>query len=131
MLIILIFVIYNNYFEKAAKIYHINPQILKAIALVESNLKNTVHVNPNGSKDYGIMQINSFWVEKYKLDTLKLLYEPLYNIMWGAYILSLSIKAHGYTWKAVGYYHSPNYLRQKSYLKKVMAKYNELKEKNE
>ena len=76
------------------------------------------------------MQINSYWVKKYKLDTLKLLKDPLYNIMWGAFILALCIKKYGNTWKAVGYYHSPKLHKQKIYIKRVVAKYLELKERN-
>lgn len=43
--------------------YNINPYLLGAIAKTESNFKaNAVRQNKNGTRDIGVMQINSLWL---------------------------------------------------------------------
>ncbi|WP_249215608.1 lytic transglycosylase domain-containing protein [Burkholderia contaminans] len=47
-------------FDDAASFHHVNPVILRAIAIVESGGKtDATNRNSNGSVDYGMMQINS------------------------------------------------------------------------
>ena len=85
----------------AAQTYSVPYELLYAIAKVESNLNpHAIHVNRNGSIDVGLMQINSYWIEKYNLKK-EWLYSPYYNAMWGAYILRLCINKFRYTWRAV------------------------------
>ncbi len=61
-------------FDDAGREYGINPYLLKGIARVESNLNpNAVNRNKNGSADYGLMQVNSFWLKKLGTTTEELI----------------------------------------------------------
>ncbi len=94
-------------FEEAGKKYGINPGLLQSIAKVESGLNaKAVNVNKNGSTDLGVMQVNSAWIEKLKLNRKELLSDPCYNVMTGAGILKGCIDKWGYTWQAVGCYNA-------------------------
>lgn len=66
------------------------------------------------SYDVGIMQINSYWIRKYKIP-LPLLFRPRDNVYMGCWILKQEINRHGMTWKAVGRYHSPTDWRAAHY----------------
>ncbi|MDR2076341.1 MAG: lytic transglycosylase domain-containing protein, partial [Desulfovibrio sp.] len=58
------------------------------------------------SYDVGLMQINRRWVDLWKVAPETLL-DPEANIRAGVTILAAEIARHGFTWKAVGRYHSP------------------------
>ena len=94
--------------------YNINPYLLGAIAKTESNFKaNAVRQNKNGTRDIGVMQINSLWLPelaKYGI-TEQHLFDPCVNIAVGAWILRQRQSTYGNTWEAVGTYHSktPNF----------------------
>lgn len=75
------------------------------------------------SYDVGIMQINSQWIKKWKIDPLTLL-DPGTNIRLGLRILKEEIQRHGLNWKAVGAYHSPNPARAMRYASQVMGRMN-------
>jgi soluble lytic murein transglycosylase-like protein len=82
------------------------------------------------SYDVGLMQINSYWIRKYKI-SLHTLLNPRNNIYVGCWILRQEILRHGYSWKAVGRYHSPTDSRADAYakqvrghLKKILVAYN-------
>lgn len=89
--------------------YGVNPYLLGAIAKQESNFNaNAVRKNSNGTRDIGVMQINSIWLPKlapYGI-TEQHLYEPCVNIAVGAWILRQQQLKFGNTWEAVGAYHS-------------------------
>lgn len=77
---------YHCFFD-AGERYGVDPMLLVSIAKVESNFSpRAVNVNKNGTKDYGIMQINSHWVKKYTIPK-EWLFEPCYNIHFGAMVL--------------------------------------------
>jgi len=102
--------------------YGVSYKTLYAIAKVESSL-NPYAVNIGGKSyfpgskeealklikgkrnyDLGLMQINSYWVRKYKLNP-KWLFDPYYNAKFGAYVLSYCISLHGNSWKAIDCYY--------------------------
>lgn len=56
------------------------------------------------SYDAGLMQINSYWVQKYGLNPVWL-FDPYYNAMLGASILRYCMDIFGNTWKAIDCYH--------------------------
>ncbi len=80
------FAFYSCFFD-AGKRYGVDPVLLIAITKVESNFNpRAVNVNRNGTRDYGIMQINSSWLERYRIPK-EWIFEPCYNIHFGAMVL--------------------------------------------
>src|SRR5260363_269849 len=96
-------------FEGAARYQSVNPQILRAIAWLESrNRADAVHKNNNGSTDYGLMQINSVHLaalSRYGI-VPEMLMHPCVSIYIAAWHLRQKMNRHGNTWQAVGAYHS-------------------------
>ncbi len=94
-------------FEEAGRKYGINSRLLTSIARVESNMNpRALNLNKNGTSDFGLMQINSFWIKPMNLDRDKLISNPCYNTMTGANILRYCLDRYGYDWKAVGCYNA-------------------------
>ncbi|HCH39691.1 type III secretion system invasion protein IagB [Leclercia sp. M50] len=124
-----------NCWNSAGKYYHVDPWLLFAIADVESGLNpNAVGYNHDGSRDVGLMQINSTHfaeLEKKGIDEYRLITEPCTSIMVGASILSGMINVYGYNWEAVGAYNAglkpENYPQRRIYARKVWAKYQRIK----
>lgn len=73
------------------------------------------------SYDVGLMQINSQWIRKWKMDPVALL-DPETNIRLGIKILRQEIERHGMNWKAVGAYHSPTPERAMQYASRVYSR---------
>ena len=76
------------------------------------------------SHDIGLMQINN-WLLKHLRISPEVALEPRNNAMLGVWILANEIRRHGYTWTAVGAYHSPTPARQRMYAQVVARKYRE------
>ncbi|WMI97546.1 transglycosylase SLT domain-containing protein [Pseudomonas chlororaphis subsp. aurantiaca] len=123
----------NCWLEVGAR-YAIEPELLYAIAQVESRLKSDViNHNRDGSIDVGLMQINSQHLPRLKargITQQRLLDEPCLAIDVGASILAGFIARHGYNWTAVGAYNagsSPDRqaLRMR-YAQKVYRRYHAL-----
>lgn len=107
-------------FQEAGEKYGISPLLLESIARTESGLKpGAIGVNTNGSRDLGLMQINSSWIKPLGLDPSRLLTDTCYNTMVGARILSECIERNGYTWEAVGCYNAVTKSKQAKYARKV------------
>jgi soluble lytic murein transglycosylase-like protein len=93
-------------YQDAGNRYQVSPWLLWAIAKAESGLDpSALNHNRNGTVDVGLMQINSIWANQLG-ETWKSLHDPCTNVMAGAWILSQCMQDYGYTWKAVGCYHS-------------------------
>ena len=124
-----------NCWNSAGQYYHVDPWLLFAIADVESGLNpNAVGYNHDGSRDVGLMQINSSHFAELKkkgIDEYRLMNEPCTSIMVGASILSGMIKVYGYNWEAVGAYNAglkpENFPQRRIYARKVWAKYQRIK----
>jgi len=118
------FSVYACWEEIGAR-YSVNPYLLGAIAKQESNFNaNAVRTNTNGSRDIGVMQINSIWLPtlaKYGI-TEQQLFEPCINIAVGAWILRQRQIQYGNTWEAVGSYHSKTPSRKWKYAGSVSDK---------
>jgi soluble lytic murein transglycosylase-like protein len=117
-------------FAEAASRYNVSDELLYAIAAQESRLDpDAVGLNTDGSRDIGIMQINSWWLPKladFGIDE-RHLKEPCTNISVGAWILAGNITRYGYTWDAVGAYNAGTgntemiRIRREAYAHKVAA----------
>lgn len=95
--------------SEAGQRYGVNPYVLAAIAKTESNFRaDAVRQNKNGSRDIGVMQINSIWLPelaRYGIEE-RHLFDPCTNIAVGAWILRQRQDVYGNSWEAVGAYHS-------------------------
>ncbi len=108
--------------EEAATRYQVSSTLLHAIARTESGLNpQAIGRNTNGSRDIGLMQINSAWLptlSRYGINERDL-FEPCTSIHVGAWILAGNIQRLGYTWDAVGAYNTPNPALARTYIDKV------------
>lgn len=106
----------------AARHYHLNADLLRAIAYRESHLNaKALHRNENGSVDIGLMQINSIHLPSLRqrgIDAHKLANARV-NADVGASILRSHIKNYGATWLAVGEYHSHNRVLRSQYARAI------------
>jgi soluble lytic murein transglycosylase-like protein len=98
-----------NCWAETASRYDIEPELLQAIAVVESGSRaGAVNAtNSNGTRDIGLMQINSIHLPrllKQGITEERLLTEPCLSVEVGASILAEFIQRFGYNWTAVGSY---------------------------
>ena len=108
--------------DDAARRYNVSGDLLYAIARTESGLNpQAIGRNTNGSRDIGLMQINSAWLPTLASHGIgeRDLYEPCTNIHVGAWILAGNVNRLGYTWEAVGAYNAANPVRRRAYADKV------------
>ncbi|MGE0289746.1 MAG: lytic transglycosylase domain-containing protein [Bradyrhizobium sp.] len=108
--------------EDAAQRYQVSSALLYAIARTESGLNpQAIGRNSNGSRDIGLMQINSAWLPTLASHGIgeRDLFEPCVNIHVGAWILAGNVSRLGYTWEAVGAYNAANPALRRSYVEKV------------
>ncbi|AUG09339.1 transglycosylase SLT domain-containing protein [Pseudomonas sp. S09G 359] len=94
---------------ETASRYNIEPELLQAIAAVESGYRMDAinAANRNGTRDIGLMQINSIHLPrllKQGITEERLLSEPCLSVEVGASILAEFIRRFGYNWTAVGSY---------------------------
>ncbi len=107
-------------FEEAGRMYGVSPQLLWAIAKVESNFNpKALNKNKNKSYDFGVMQINSSWAKTLGEELWQSLGDPCTNVKVGAWVLAQCIQTYGYTWEAVGCYNAKNPHKRARYANKV------------
>jgi len=92
--------------SSAASRYGIDPDVLLAIAKVESGM-NPVAEGDHGHS-HGLFQINDYWLHRFHIPRGAML-NPIINAQWGAYVLSQCF--HRYPgnhqfWRAVGCYNT-------------------------
>lgn len=103
--------VFADCWGEAASRYDIEPELLQAIAAVESGYRADVvnRGNGNGTRDIGLMQINSIHLPrllKQGITEERLLSEPCLSVEVGASILAEFIQRFGYNWTAVGSYNA-------------------------
>jgi soluble lytic murein transglycosylase-like protein len=113
-------------FQKAGGQYHIDPLLLHAIAQVESGHRSeVVHINRDGSKDYGIMQVNEANLTAEQ--RARVISDPCFGVEKGAEILAGMISRFGYTWAAVGGYNAgvsnKRHSARARYAQKIWSRY--------
>ena len=108
--------------DDAAARYQVNPTLLHAIARTESGVNpRAIGLNRNGSRDIGLMQINSGWLPTLARHgiTERDLFDPCTNLHVGAWILAHNFSRLGYTWEAVGAYNAVRPNARRTYIDKV------------
>jgi soluble lytic murein transglycosylase-like protein len=108
--------------DAAAQRYQVSSALLYAIARTESGLNPlAVGRNGNGSRDIGLMQINSSWLPTLAAHGINEhdLFEPCTSIEVGAWILAGNVSRLGYTWDAVGAYNARSPALRRAYVDKV------------
>jgi soluble lytic murein transglycosylase-like protein len=99
-------------FDASGKRWSVDVALLKAIARVESDFyPQALHVNTNGSIDFGVMQVNSSHLSRLRqqgITAADLLNDPCLNIDVGTSILADTLRQFGPTWRAVGAYGAGN-----------------------
>lgn len=98
--------------DLAAQRYGVSPQLLYAVARIESGLDphavNRSHQARTGTRDIGLLQVNSSHLPvlaRYGISEADL-YDPCINLHVGAWLLAQSFARHGLTWNAVGAYNA-------------------------
>jgi soluble lytic murein transglycosylase-like protein len=130
-------VVSGSCWESAGQQYAVEPRLLYAIAEVESGLNSqAVNHNKNGTRDLGVMQINSVHLPRLAekgITERRLLEEPCVTINVGAAILAEFIAKHGYNWTAVGAYNAGSandrHAARMRYAHKVWLRYQALGER--
>ena len=108
--------------DEAAARYRVSSELLYAIARTESALDpQAVGRNRNGTRDIGLMQINSAWLPTLAAHGIgeRDLFDPCTSIHVGAWILAGNVQRLGYTWDAVGAYNAANPVLRRAYVDKV------------
>ena len=110
----------NYCFEEAGKQYGISPMLLWAISREESGFNPfAINYNRNGSYDFCHMQINSAWAAEVGEEVWASLVDPCQCTKVGAWVLSQCVRRYGYSWEAVGCYHSVNHGKRMAYSWKI------------
>lgn len=107
----------------AARDYSLPSWVLPAVHRVEGGVTGTVRSNTNGTRDYGPMQINTVWIDrfyaKYGIQPEIIQFNDCMNVKAAAYIIRSEINATGSLWKGIGRYHSRTPSRTHRYAWKV------------
>lgn len=107
----------------AADKYQLDYTLLKAIAKVESsfNPRAINRSNRDGSRDIGLMQINSSWLPRLRAWGIEEadLYNPCTNAEVGAWVLASNFSNMGPTWSAVGAYNARSPEKRRIYAWRV------------
>lgn len=117
--------------SKAGQLHAIEPELLQAIAEVESGLRSdAINHNRDGTRDIGLMQINSIHLSRLNAQGIteqRLLDDPCLSVEVGASVLAGFITRYGYNWTAVGAYNAGNSPHRQAarlrYARKVWQRY--------
>ena len=99
----------NQCIVAAADYHGVNPYLLRAILVVESQLNpKAINVNNNGTRDIGVAQINSIHLPVLQTHGIKEnhLMDACVNTYVGAWLLRKQIARYGMNWFGVAAYHS-------------------------
>lgn len=134
-----------EYMAQSAEKWGIQEELILAVAKTESSVKPWA-INIKGkayypqsydaalelikkaskerkSFDVGVMQLNVYTLKRIGVSP-EVALDPYINIMIGGWLLANELRRFGYTWQAIGSYHTPvkkNPERGKAYAKKVIS----------
>jgi len=100
--------------------------LLKAIARHESGGRtHFIATNTNGSRDIGLMQINSAWLPVLNRHGLqeKDLFDPCVNVLVAAWILSNNFQKLGYTTQGLGAYNAVTPWKRERYARQILQSF--------
>lgn len=112
-------------FDQAAQRYGVPTVLLLAIAQQESGGRaSALHVNRNGSRDIGMMQINSGWLPTLARHGVheRDLYDPCVSVLVAAWILSNNFARWGYTTHGLGAYNAVSPDKRERYAAQVLQR---------
>jgi len=125
-------------FDLAGRDYHIDPDLLRAIAWNESRFNPAaIGRNTNNSIDVGVMQINSqhfSTLGSMGITQEHLLNDACMNIYTGAYFLAQAFNKWGVNWQSVGAYNAgfkktdKQALRRYKYASRIEVSYKAIKD---
>ena len=115
-----------NCWAAAGVRYDLPVDLLFAIGQVESGHRVDARGNnKDGSRDLGVMQINSRWLPllaEYRISEQDLLTNPCTNIQVGAWILAQEVQRTGYSWESIGAYNAGPLAADASCMRSSMVK---------
>ena len=112
--------------NQAAIQYNVPAVVIVAVLKTENGKNGEAKKNPNGTIDYGPMQVNSVWLKKlayYGITAYDLQYNPCVNVSVGTWILAQQIVKEQAVWKGIGDYHSHTFGKNQKYQGKVSVTY--------
>lgn len=109
---------------QAAQQYALPLRALVAVWLTEGGQVGTQSKNKNGTTDYGPMQINTVWANRFEsqfgITKAMLTQDWCLSVRAGAYVLRYEINAaQGRFWDGVGHYHSRTPHLKQAYIMRV------------
>lgn len=108
----------------AAQVEHVPLAAVVAVMRTEGGQVGQAHPNPDGSVDYGPMQVNSRWLPRLShagIDKKALKNDGCINVLVGAWILRRQMEqTPNQPWTAIGHYHSHTKPLSRRYQRKVM-----------
>ena len=116
--------------NQAAIAYAIPAELIMAIIFVEGGRNGIAMANNNGTFDYGVMQINTAWLDQARkkgASAYDLQYNACENVMIGTWILSQNLQMEPNLIKAVGNYHSHTPHLNFIYAKEVLFIYGKIR----
>lgn len=118
---------YLGCFNEAAQRQNLPVELLIAVAEKESgfNPKAVNRANANASTDYGMMQINSWWIPKLEKMGIpaETLMDACTNIHVGAWIMAQEVSRHGWSWRGIGAYNANSDHKRLNYAKDVLRRW--------
>lgn len=112
--------------NQAAKNYKVPAELILAVITIEGGRNGMATPNNNGTADYGVMQVNTIWLNKAKnrgYSPYQLQYEPCQNVDLGTWILSKNISQSSDIKRAIGNYHSHTPKYNQLYANEVLTAY--------
>ena len=110
----------------AAVTYHLPATLLLSIMKIENGRSGMAHKNPNGTFDYGPLQINSRWLptlSQYGITQHDIQYNPCINVAVGAWILAQALTETRHFQQGVGNYNSHTKALNERYASQVLKWY--------